>query len=127
MPALLEVDDLTVEFATDGGVVHAVSGVSFEIHAGEVFAIVGESGSGKSVTAMSILGILPSPPARIVGGEVRWKGQDLLKLHGDELRGIRGDEIAMVFQDPMTSLNPVFTIGQQIVEMIRLHTDLTRD
>jgi oligopeptide/dipeptide ABC transporter ATP-binding protein len=124
--ALLEVDGLTVEFHTDAGTVHAVSDVSFEIHAGEVFAIVGESGSGKSVTAMSMLGILPTPPARVTGGRVLWKGQDLLALHGDQLRGIRGDEIAMVFQDPMTSLNPVFTIGQQIVEMIRLHTDLTR-
>jgi oligopeptide transport system ATP-binding protein len=126
MSTLLEVDGLAVEFHTDGGVVHAVSDVSFEIHSGEVFAIVGESGSGKSVTAMSILGILPTPPARVVGGQVRWKGQDLLALKGDELRGIRGDEIAMVFQDPMTSLNPVYTIGQQIVEMIRLHTDMNK-
>ncbi|HZN12900.1 MAG TPA: ABC transporter ATP-binding protein [Acidimicrobiales bacterium] len=127
MTALLSVDGLTVEFATDGGTVHAVSDVSFDIHAGEVFAIVGESGSGKSVTAMSILQILPSPPAHVRGGAIVWKGQDLLKLEGDELRGIRGAEIAMVFQDPMTSLNPVYTIGQQIVEMIRLHTpDLTK-
>jgi oligopeptide/dipeptide ABC transporter ATP-binding protein len=123
---LLSVRDLQVEFVTAGGIVHAVDGVSFDVRAGEVFAVVGESGSGKSVTALSILGLIPNPPGRIVGGEILWRDQDLVKLDDDALREIRGGEIAMIFQDPMTSLNPVYTIGQQIVEMVRLHEGLNK-
>jgi oligopeptide transport system ATP-binding protein len=119
--ALLSVRDLRVEFTTSGGVVHAVDGVSFDVRAGEIFAVVGESGSGKSVTALSILGLVPSPPGRIAGGEILWRDQDLVGLDDDALRQIRGGEIAMIFQDPMTSLNPVYTIGHQITEMVRLH------
>ncbi len=126
MTALLSVRDLRVEFAMRGGSVHAVDGVSFDIRGEEVFAVVGESGSGKSVTASAILGLVPSPPGRITSGEILWRGEDLLKLDDDELRRIRGSEIAMIFQDPMTSLNPVYTIGHQIVEMLRLHQKLDK-
>ncbi len=118
---LLEVSDLTVEFATLDGVVHAVDGVSFDVQPGEVLGIVGESGSGKSVTAMSILGLVRQPPGRIVRGEIRYQGRDLLRMPARELRAVRGGEIAMVFQDPMTALNPVLTIGSQVVEALRLH------
>ncbi len=123
---LLSVRDLRTYFHTDEGVVKAVDGVSFDIHAGEVLGIVGESGSGKSVTAMSVLGLIPVPPGRIETGEIFWKGQDLLQLSDKELRRIRGGEISMIFQDPMSSLNPVYTIGNQIEEMIRTHQDMTR-
>ena len=119
---LLEVCDLTVEFATLDGIVHAVDGVTFDVRPGEVLGIVGESGSGKSVTAMTILGLVRQPPGRIVRGSVRYQGKDLLRLSRRELRAIRGGEIAMVFQDPMTAMNPVMTVGQQITEAVRLHT-----
>ena len=123
---LLSVRDLRTYFHTDEGVVKAVDGVSFDVHAGEVLGIVGESGSGKSVTAMSVLGLIPVPPGRIETGQIMWKGQDLLTLSDKELRRIRGGEIAMIFQDPMSSLNPVYTIGNQIEEMIRTHQDMSR-
>ena len=123
---LLEVKDLHTTFRTDGGVVRAVDGVSFTVNRGEVFAIVGESGSGKSVTAMSILGLIPEPPGKIEGGEILWKGQDLRVATDREMQKIRGQEISMIFQDPMTSLNPVFTVGQQIAEIIRIHGTGTR-
>ncbi|MBA3654757.1 MAG: ABC transporter ATP-binding protein, partial [Actinobacteria bacterium] len=100
--------------------------VSLDLDRGEVLGIVGESGSGKSVTALSILGLVPNPPGRITGGEILWRDQDLLKLDDDALRKVRGAEIAMIFQDPMTSLNPVYTIGQQIVEMLRLHQGVNK-
>ena len=118
---LLSVRDLRTYFHTDTGVVRAVDGVSFDISAGEVLGIVGESGSGKSITAMSILGLIPIPPGRIESGQIMWKGKDLLRASESELRKIRGKEISMIFQDPMTSLNPVYTIGNQIEEMIRTH------
>ncbi len=123
--ALLSVQGLRTWFHTDAGVVKAVDGISFDLSRGEVLAIVGESGAGKSVTAMSIIGLVPDP-GRIESGKVLWKGRDLVRLSERELRGIRGAEIAMVFQDPMSSLNPVHTVGRQISEMVRLHRRLPR-
>jgi oligopeptide transport system ATP-binding protein len=120
---LLSVKDLRTYFHTDAGVVKAVDGVSFDIHPGEVVGIVGESGSGKSITAMSILGLVPIPPGRIESGQILWKGKDLLTSTDKELRKIRGAQIAMIFQDPMSSMNPVYTVGNQIEEMIRTHQD----
>ncbi|MCU1461497.1 MAG: oligopeptide/dipeptide transporter, ATPase subunit [Acidimicrobiales bacterium] len=123
---LLSVRDLRTHFHTDAGVVKAVDGVSFDVMPGEVFGIVGESGSGKSITAMSILGLVPMPPGRIESGEILWKGTDLLSATDADLRRIRGKEISMIFQDPMTSLNPVYTIGQQIAEIVRVHNDVSK-
>jgi peptide/nickel transport system ATP-binding protein len=122
---LLSVRGLQVGFATDDGLVRAVDGVSFDIAKGEVFAVVGESGSGKSVTALSLLGLVP-PPGRVEAGEVLWKGRDLVALPPSEMRGIRGREISMIFQDPMTSLNPTHTIGRQIGEVLRTHWGASR-
>jgi len=119
--AILSIRDLTVEFKTEDGVVHAVTGVGYDLAAGETLGVVGESGSGKSVSVMSMLGLIPVPPGRIVAGEAIYKGRDLLKIPPKELRDIRGGEIAMIFQDPMTSLNPVLTIGDQIAEAITTH------
>src|SRR3954449_12376570 len=113
---VLSIQGLTTEFVTPGGVVRAVNDVSWELYPGETLGVVGESGSGKSVTAMSILGLIQSPPGRIVGGEILFEGRDLLKMPAKELRQLRGSEIGMIFQDPMTSLNPVMTVGQQIAE-----------
>jgi len=118
---LLEVDDLKMYFHTRDGVVKAVDGVSYTLDAGETLGVVGESGSGKSVTALTMLGLIPMPPGRIEGGDVRFKGRSLLKMPADQLRSIRGNEIAMIFQDPMTSLNPVYRIGRQIAEPVRTH------
>ena len=109
MTPLLEVRDLRMWFHTDAGVVTAVDGVSFSVEPGEVFGIVGESGSGKSVTAMTILGLIPMPPGRVESGEILWKGENLLAMSDERLRKVRGKEISMIFQDPMTSLNPVYT------------------
>jgi oligopeptide transport system ATP-binding protein len=125
-PALLEVDDLHVEFRTDRGVVHAVNGVSYRLGAGETLAILGESGSGKSVSAQAIMGILDTPPGFVTGGEIRYRGRDLLAMPDDEQRGLRGEEIAMVFQDALSALNPVFTVGDQIGEMFRSHRGVGR-
>ena len=110
-----------VEFSTEDGVVQAVDGVSYDLYPGETLGIVGESGSGKSVSTMSILGLIPQPPGRIVRGEAMFNGTDLLKLSKKALRHVRGNEVALVFQDPMTSLNPVLKIGHQIGEAIRTH------
>jgi oligopeptide/dipeptide ABC transporter ATP-binding protein len=118
---LLSIRDLTVSFGTEDGVVHAVDGVSYDVFPGETLGVVGESGSGKSVSVMSMLGLIPQPPGKIARGEANFKGRDLLKLKRRELRQIRGGDIAMVFQDPMTSLNPVLSIGDQLVEAIRSH------
>ncbi|MBI5708951.1 MAG: ABC transporter ATP-binding protein [Candidatus Eisenbacteria bacterium] len=123
---LLEVRDLRTHFFTDDGVVRAVDGVSFSVRAGETLALVGESGSGKSVTSLSILRLVPEPPGRIVGGQVIFKGRDLLGLPPAAMRRVRGKEISMVFQEPMTSLNPVFTCGEQIIEAIVLHERVDR-
>ncbi|HEY9411230.1 MAG TPA: ABC transporter ATP-binding protein [Jiangellaceae bacterium] len=117
---LLEIDELGVEFRTEEGTVRAVDGASFTVGEGEIVGVVGESGSGKSVTAMSILGLV-KPPGRRVGGTIRFRGRELNSLPSSELRTIRGGEIAMIFQDPMTALNPVVSIGRQIVEALRLH------
>ena len=119
--SLLEVDGLTAAFATLEGEIAAVEEVSFSLDAGEVLGIVGESGSGKSVTALAIMGLLPRPPARLAAGSMRFAGEELTRLSERQWRRIRGPGIAMVFQEPMTSLNPVFTIGEQIMETIRAH------
>src|SRR5262249_13762072 len=123
--ALLEVDDLQTHFRTPDGVNRAVDGISFAVEAGETVAIVGESGCGKSVTANSILRLVPQPPGKI-GGAIRFQGRDLLKLSERAMREVRGNDISMVFQEPMTSLNPVLTIGRQIAEPFRLHQGLSR-
>lgn len=124
MAKLLQVKDLRTYFYTQEGVVKAVDGVSYDIDEGETLGLVGESGSGKSVSALSIMRLIPNPPGKIVGGEILFDGQDILKLNEDEMRHIRGNRIAMIFQEPMTSLNPVLTIGQQITETLELHLKL---
>ena len=124
MAKLLEVNNLRTYFYTEEGVVRAVDGVTWDLDEGETMGLVGESGCGKSVTAMSILRLIPNPPGRIVDGTITFEGQDLLQVDDAEMRSIRGNRIAMVFQEPMTSLNPVLTIGQQIKEAITLHLGL---
>ena len=118
---LLEVKGLTTDFHTRNGVIRAVDGVSLVINSGETLGVVGESGSGKSVTALCVMRLVPQPPGRIVAGAIRYQGGNLLELSAAEMRKIRGKDIAMIFQEPMTSLNPVFTIGRQIAEVIELH------
>lgn len=123
-PPLLEVENLHTHFSTDAGVVPAVDGVSLTVRAGEIVGIVGESGSGKSMTARSIMRLVAAPPGRIVGGRVHFHGKDLIKLDEARMRQVRGSEIAMIFQDPMTFLNPIMTIGAQLRETIRTHRHL---
>jgi peptide/nickel transport system ATP-binding protein/oligopeptide transport system ATP-binding protein len=123
--SLLEVDGLTTAFQTGSGQVTAVEDISFTLDKGEILGIVGESGSGKSVTALAIMGLLPKPPAKILGGQIRFEGQDLLRLSDRSMQRLRGPGVAMVFQEPMTSLNPVFTIGDQIIETIRAHENIS--
>jgi len=123
---LLDVKDLTTHFFTDDGVVRAVDGVSFHVDKGETLGVVGESGCGKSVTALSIMRLIPQPPGQIVRGRIDYNGRNLLELPPKEMRKIRGKEISMIFQEPMTSLNPVFTVGEQIAEALRLHEGLNR-
>jgi len=123
---LLEVDDLRTYFFTRDGVVRAVDGVSFTVYPGETLAIVGESGCGKSVTSLSILRLIASPPGKVVGGRLSFEGRDLLAMSEEEMRKVRGNEISMIFQEPMTSLNPVLTIGRQIAEALMLHRGMTR-
>jgi peptide/nickel transport system ATP-binding protein len=125
--SILEVKDLRTYFYTRDGVVRSVDGVSFSVSEGETLAIVGESGCGKSVTSLSLLRLIPSPPGKIVSGSVLYHGKDLLKLSEDEMRDIRGDKISMIFQEPMTSLNPVLTIGRQIGEVLELHRHCTKE
>jgi peptide/nickel transport system ATP-binding protein len=124
MPDLLQVKDLQTSFFTPEGEVRAIDGVSFEIGEGKTLGLVGESGCGKSVTSLSIMRLIPSPPGKIVGGEIFYRGRDLLRLNNEQMRKIRGNEISMIFQEPMTSLNPVFTVGNQIGEAIQLHQGL---
>lgn len=124
---LLEVDDLKMYFHTADGVVKAVDGVSYTLDRGETLGVVGESGSGKSVTAMTIMGLIEMPPGKIEGGDVRYRGHSLLEMSEAEMQQIRGNDIAMVFQDPMTSLNPVYTIGRQLGEGLRLHRGYTKE
>ena len=126
MPPLLEVTGLKTQFFTQRGVVHAVDGVSFDLEQGETLGLVGESGCGKSVSALSIMRLIPDPPGRIVAGEVMFDGQDLLKLPEPEMRGIRGKQISMVFQEPMTSLNPVLNVERQLTEALELHLGMNK-
>jgi len=124
--ALLEVKGLKTQFFTQDGVVKAVNGISFHVDEGETLGIVGESGCGKSVSVLSVMRLIPQPPGKIVDGEVIFEGRDLLKISDEEIRQIRGNRIAMIFQDPMTSLNPVLTIGRQISEALELHMGMSR-
>ncbi len=123
---LLEVRSLTTRFFTEDGVVRAVEDVSFEIFPGEILSLVGESGCGKSVTGLSLLRLIPIPPGKIVSGELLFDGRDLMELEEKEMERVRGNDISMIFQEPMTSLNPVFTIGNQIMEAIQLHQNLDK-
>lgn len=123
---ILQVEDLHVEFRTDEATVQAVSGVSFAVERGQTLGIVGESGSGKSVTNLAIMGLVPQPPGRVTKGRALYDGRDLLKLSTQELRGVRGHKIAMIFQDPMTALNPFLTVEEQLTEVTRLHLKHTR-
>ncbi|WP_206070607.1 ABC transporter ATP-binding protein [Nodosilinea sp. P-1105] len=125
MPPLLSVENLSTHFVTKAATVKAVNQVSFQVNPGETVGIVGESGSGKSITMLSVMGLVPSPPGQIVSGQVYFEGQDLLKLPLEQLRQIRGNQMAMIFQDPLSSLNPVLRIGKQLVEAIRRHTNLS--
>ena len=123
---VLEIANLQTHFITDRGQIPAVDGVTISVHKGEVLGIVGESGCGKSVTSLSIMRLVPHPPGKIVGGSIKFKGEDLVTASEKRMREIRGNEIAMIFQEPMTSLNPVYTIGNQIAESILLHTNATK-
>lgn len=118
---ILQVNDLQTTFFTDSGEVPAVDHIDFHVHEGEILGIVGESGCGKSVTSLSIMGLVPNPPGKVVGGEILFEDKDLLKMSEKQMRGIRGNDIAMIFQEPMTSLNPLFTIGNQMIEAILIH------
>ena len=122
---LLQIRGLKTHFFTESGVAKAVDGIDLDVRPGEVLGLVGESGSGKSVTALSILRLIPDPPGRIVDGEIRFQGRDLLSLGWEDIRRVRGKEISMIFQEPMTSLNPVFTIGRQVMEIILTHEPAT--
>ena len=126
MTTLLEVKGLKTQFFTQDGIVHAVNGISYNLNEGETLGIVGESGSGKSVGVMSLIRLIPSPPGKVVAGEVNFEGRDLLKVSDEEIRSIRGNKIAMIFQDPMTSLNPVLTISRQIGEALELHLGMDK-
>ncbi|AOV08723.1 ABC transporter ATP-binding protein [Sporosarcina ureilytica] len=123
---LLDVKDLVVQFKSSAATVNAVNGVNFSLNKKETIGIVGESGSGKSVTATAIMRLIPSPPGKIADGQIKFQDKDLVALTDKEMRQVRGNEIAMIFQDPMTSLNPVFTVGNQIVEAIRTHKDISK-
>lgn len=127
MTVLMEVKDLRTRFHTEEGTVHAVNGISYTLQEGETLGVVGESGCGKSVHALSIMGLIPQPPGEIASGEVMFRGRDLLKLPKNQQRLVRGAEIAMVFQDPMTSLNPVLTVGRQITEALKLHLGMDNE
>lgn len=124
---ILKIKDLKTYFNTPEGVVKAVDGVSYDVQEGETMALVGESGCGKSVSAMSIMRLIPNPPGQIVSGQINFNGKDLLTLHNDEMRKIRGKEIAMIFQEPMTSLNPVLTIGRQLTETLKVHLYMCKE
>ncbi len=127
LPKLLEIENLKTQFFTSAGTVRAVDGISYDVEEGETVALVGESGCGKSVSALSVLRLIPDPPGKIVDGVVRFMGEDLLKFDDEAIRNIRGRQISMVFQEPMTSLNPVLTIGLQLTETMEHHLGLTRE
>ncbi len=127
MPALLEVKGLRTQFQTREGLVYAVNGVTYQLEEGETLGIVGESGCGKTVNVLSLLRLIPEPPGKIAGGQALFQGKDLLKMSSDEIRHVRGAQIAMVFQDPMTSLNPVLTIGRQLTEALELHLGMNKE
>jgi len=127
MPTVLEVKDLVTRFHTPEGIVYAVNGVSFRLDEGETLAIVGESGSGKSVTMLSLMQLIPAPPGEILSGEASFLGHDLLKMSDDEIRHVRGAQIAMIFQDALTALNPVLTIGRQLMEPMLIHLGVTKE
>ena len=126
MENLIEVKGLDIQYVVEGGVVHAVNGVNFSIGKAQTLGLVGETGAGKTTTALGILNLVPDPPGKIVGGEILYRGEDLLKLPAAKMRAIRGSEISMIFQDPMTALNPVHTVGDQIAEVVQLHRDCSR-
>ena len=123
--ALLEVDNLRVRFDTHHGTVHAVDGVSFSLEEGETLGLVGESGSGKSVTNLALLGLIPTPPGTVSADGLHFAGRDLMKMNEEERRKLRGDEISMIFQDPMTSLNPFLTVGRQLSEVLEIHRKIS--
>ena len=123
--AFLSVRDLVVEYTAEGQVIHAVNGISFDLERGQTFGLVGETGAGKTSTAKAIMRILPDPPAKIKGGEIYLEGQDLLKISEKEMRKIRGRKISMIFQDPMTALNPIMKVGEQIAEVIKMHNPIS--
>ena len=126
MADLLNVEGLETQFKTRDGIVHAVNGVSFHLKEGETLGIVGESGCGKSVTVMSMLSLIPQPPGEVVAGAAVYQGKDLLKMSNEEIRHVRGAQVSMVFQDPMTSFNPVLTIGRQVAEPLEIHNGVPR-
>ena len=123
---ILEVKDLRVEYTSGKDIVQAVNGISFTLAKGELLGLVGETGAGKTTTALSIMRLIPSPPGRIVSGEIIYKGENLMKKSEREMRKIRGHEISMIFQDPMTALNPMHTVGEQIAEVIKLHQNVSK-
>ncbi|MGE4326218.1 MAG: ATP-binding cassette domain-containing protein, partial [Pseudodonghicola sp.] len=127
MSALLEIEDLRVTFRTRYGEVTALDSVSMHVNAGETLGVVGESGCGKSITALSVMGLIPSPPGKIAGGSIRLNGEELVGIAPARMRALRGSDVAMIFQEPMTSLNPVFTVGDQIAEAIMLHQKVGAD
>ncbi len=124
---VLEIRDLVVEYTSENGIVHAVNGLNMDLHAGETFGLVGETGAGKTTTALSIMRLVAEPQGRIISGSIKFMGQELLTASEVEMRAIRGGKISMIFQDPMTSLNPVMTVGAQILEVIEIHQDLTKE
>ena len=126
MSNILEIENLTIHYVTDDETVEAVNGISLTLKEGESLGLVGETGAGKTTTALGILRLVPDPPGRIISGSIRYKGRDLMKLSESEMRKIRGHEISMIFQDPMTALNPVLTVGDQIMEVIRLHQKVSK-
>jgi oligopeptide transport system ATP-binding protein len=126
-PVVLEIKNLRTEFHVQDGIVHAVNGIGYELHEGETLGVVGESGCGKSVSMLSVMRLLPQPPAKIASGEVKFRGKDIFALSDEEMRDIRGSQMAMIFQDPMTSLNPVLTIGHQLREPLELHLGMNEE
>ena len=127
MSKLLEIKDLTIQYVTEDEVVSAVNGLEIELEEGETIGLVGETGAGKTTTALGIMGLVPNPPGKILSGKITFEGKDLLSLSEEEMRNIRGNKISMIFQDPMTSLNPVMTVGEQIAEVIEIHEQLGKE